>query len=327
MATLTKSPLLPRPLAIPTARFSLGLCLAATLTASALQAQSIIETFDTHPGSAGNGWVGAWGTNTGQGNSGGNTGTTGTAVVSTGTSTSSPLNGGGQYLTFTGSTSETGDRNQFNSSTSRRYQSFGDVDVTQTHVITFDFRIDSLTGFDSGSDFVGAFGHTGATFSNNFGFESSWTVRVFAGQQGNASAFTWGAHNGNRAAGSYSGNNIVALKDELGNSLTAQVGVVYTVTVVNYAATGYYDVYVTDGTVTVSATGLGYRTSNWGENATATPVLAFQSQVNAIGNSATFSVDNISIGAAPIPEPASVAVLAALGALGFAGARRRRVSA
>lgn len=305
-----------------------GLLFAALLT-PALHAQSIIETFDSHPGSAGNGWVGGWATN--RNPSGG---ANGEAIINVGTSSSSPLNNGGQYLTVTETTSASGSASQFNVATSRRYESFGDVDVTKGHVITFDIRIDSFGGFNHGGDFIGAFGHTDpSNFSNNFVAASSWTVRVFGAAQNTGPdrdttpAFAWGVHNGDRAGGSYSGSNIVPLKDEQGNTLTAQVGVVYTVTVVNHVETGYYDVYVTDGSVTVSATALGYRTSNWGENAKNTAAIAFQAQVNAIGKSAAFSVDNISISPiSAIPEPGSAALFAAGAAAGFAGLRRRRAS-
>lgn len=302
-------------------RVAIRLLCFVTLLTPALHAQSIVENFNGYPGSAGSGWAGGWGTSTGAGG----TGSSGTATASASASSASPLKDGGSYLSFTGGTSATGDRTQYNSSASRRYGSFAEVNTLQDHVITFDFRIDSLTGFDSSSDFVGIFGQTGATFSNNFNNTSSWAVRVFAGEQtGGTPAYAWMAHDGDRAGGSYSGGNLVALRDGGGQTLVAEAGIVYSVTVINRVTAGTYDVYVTDGSTTVSATGLGYRTANWGANAVETPAISFQSQVNETGNSAAFSVDSIHIGTSQIPEPSTAGLLIGVVALGFACRQNRR---
>jgi len=250
---------------------------------------------DQYVGAAGDGWARSWYSLTSSGN----------ISISGALDDSKPLNDGGKYLQVT--TSQTGGGgSQQNTSLGRKYTTYGSVDTSKAHIISFDLRIDSwaIGSTNPGSQFIGIYGNTTANMGNNFTSTSSWMIRVFAGASGNASAQTWAAYDGARDGSAYSTSNL----QDIGSGLTLQLGVTYSFTIINDPTTGSYKVTITDGETTVSTDGwLGYRTSNWGENYDDDLWTVWHQQTLNINDGAKFSVDNISIAA--VPEAGSLSLV------------------
>lgn len=282
-----------------------------------LHAQPIIANFtdgngtasvDQYQGIAGSGWVGGW--TTAVGGSGGTTGSP--SIVPTVINTT-PMNGGGNYLSSV-VTTPSGDRTQWNAAVSRQYTSFGNVDTSLDHTITFSLRLDSTNGFAAGGDVFGAFG--GSTASNNFVGTSTWAVRAMGAAIGSSvPSMTWAAYNGGQDGGLFNSGNLV----QVGTGLSLVQGTVYTFTIDVQPSTLSYDVSVTNGVNTVSQTGLGFRSSS----APANPFVSFGSQFSTtsgvLTDTLTFSADSVTV----VPEPSTVALLMG-GLVGLIALRRRR---
>lgn len=295
------------------------LLLSALLAATSAHAQISANFSDgngtdqvnQYQGSAGAGWSGGWQTNTSS--------TLNFSLDATASDTN-PIPGSDYSLQI--NVDQTGsDDNQRNAGVGRRYTDFGGVDTTARHIIQFDMRIDSWdNNGNTASKIIGANGTVDRVSPpNNFVDDSTWLVRVFAGNSGGATSYTWAAYDGARNQGSYQSSNLL----NIGTGMTVNLGTVYSFTVDNDPVNGSYKVSVTDGITTVSTPDwLGYRTSKWGDNDPGDPWLNFQAQTRNDGDSSQFTVDNINI--APIPEPHTFAAIAGLAALGIAYLRRQR---
>jgi len=267
---------------------------------------------DQYVGKEGDGWTRSWYSLMSSGN------ITLNGVVTD----SNPLKSGGNYLQVT--TGQTGGNgSQQNTSLGRRYTNHGEVDTTKEHVISFDLRIDSWTigSVNPGSQFIGIYGNTTASMGNNFTSSSTWMIRVFAGETGNASALTWAAYDGNRDGGSYNTGNL----QDIGSGLAFRLGVTYSFTIINNPITGSYKVTVADGETTVSTSEwLGYRTSNWGEDYSDDLWTVWHEQTLNQSDGATFSIDNIHINAIPEPGTLSLVGLVLVGSVFSRRLLRRR---
>jgi hypothetical protein len=114
-------------------------------------------------------------------------------------------------------------------------------------------------------------------------------------------------------------------------TMAFSAGTTYSFSIVSNPATFKWDYTISDGSTSVSGTGINFRVSSFVTDTASGSVggrwfLATASEItDTAGQSATFSVDNISISTtSPIPEPSTFALLVGAAALGLASRRRRR---
>lgn len=259
---------------------------------------------DGFRGMAGQGWQAGWLTNISN-----------TNVTQTVTNTA-PLNGGGNYLSMSSTTSGTG-----SSATgwNRQYGgSGGGVSLSAAHTISWSFRVDedaaSLTSnFTQGTDRYQFFG-TGAssnttTTANEWFVFSSGATPATAG--GNFAAGKWEFYSGGASSTAFDQGTIV----DSGISMVS--GTTYFFTITTDPTTRTYVGTVSDG-VNSFTTG----TLNW-RNTSANPTASGGYFVTSLTSSApgeirSASLDSISI----VPEPSSSLLL--LGTAALLGTRRKR---
>ena len=234
---------------------------------------------DQYAGMAGDGWSTAW-------REASDTDISATVI------NTSPLNGGGNYLSVTNNdagTSTSGD------CVGRKYTDFGGVVLTTPHTISFDFRLDTPVSQIVGSGdqliFVNARG-IALGGDNGYGI---WTVPV-------SGALKWGWRNG--------GSGVTSTMDVV-------TGTVYHFTIDLDPAAHKYEVTISNGTTSVSSGLVGYRNTTY---AYLDYIDFFSKDVNLPSDPITFSLDNLRI----VPEPATSALLACVAAVGFL--RRRKTS-
>lgn len=283
---------------------SSGVALGLSVSAHA----SIVANFDdgtgtTLPdqfaGSAGDGWQGGWNSATTS-----NSVTASQSVVST-----NPLNGGGNYLTQTltvTSTPSGGGANQSRVGVSREFGDFGGVDVTDTVVFGFDFRVDDTQGFTNG-------------FNDTIEFHNSTSGGT--GSAGDNSNTAWQVQ--------FQGNGNIRYRSASGAIDTGadwDEGSVYSFEIISYADTETYDLTILDdGSPLIDVDGISWRGQASLSNVQPTflhivPGILRSTDGANLDDFITVSLDNVSI--APIPEPGALALLAA-GTLLVAGRRRR----
>ena len=257
---------------------------------------------DTFLGTAGSGWQTPWQKTTGGGTF------TGTVVSTT------PLNGGGNYLSAT-----TSNAAGAGEAWSRQYGGAGDsVSLSQQQVISWDLRVDEsaasiASNFTTGSDryqIIGDAAAQGTTATSNTwiviaaGADPSPTTTGFAAKH-------WEFYNGSTAG---TGFNAGTLAD---SGMTITSGTTYHFTITSNPATKTYVGSVSDGTTTFTTGTLNWR--NYSLNPTSSGgYLNFSAVGDLAGDARAFSLDNISV----TPEPGS----GALAVAGCAAAlfRRRR---
>lgn len=246
---------------------------------------------DQYAGAAGSGWLGAWGT------------TANPAAPTIAIANASPVNGGGNYLTVASS-------NNNDNAFGRRFDgSATGVNITLPVTITFDIRIDTLTGWNSSTDYITLHASNAAAGTNyNVSANSSFIIRGYgASPLTGKNANEWLFYNG--AATGAGGLDVTRFQN---SGMTIATGTTYSFTVTNDPATKTYSVSIFDGTTTVSSSNLGWRAS------TASNGIAFNQRVNLGTDVIGYSLDNISI----VPEPGSITLF---GLAGLALLRRRRV--
>ena len=229
---------------------------------------------DQYPGVAGDGWSTAW---------------EATSNASASVNNASPLNGGGNYLTATTDTASA-------RGVKRAYTNFGDVDLSQVHVIKFDWRFDgNIANFASDSDRLyiadgsaGGLGESGAT---------AFHIRAHGDDRGTANGGEWAVYNGDQdQEGDIDDNKWV------NTGMAFQAGVVYTFTVTLDPANRTYDVDIDNGTTDVTVNAIGFKTSA----TTVAGTLNFMSRKSTGVDDLSYSIDSISIA---VPEPASLMLL------------------
>ncbi len=231
-------------------------------------------SFDQYTGTAGGGWTGGWITDS----------SISAEVVNT-----SPLNGGGNYLSVTDS--ETTTSANF-SVLSRVYTAFDNVDPADVHTIRFDFRLDSPASNLTGPDAIVFFNSN----NNELGGPNGFEIRGF--HLTGSSGLVWTFRDGN---------------GRISSGMTIETGVVYSFTLTVDPQNLSYVVSIDNGTTTVASDPLAYRTTSPG----ARPWLNFGSRDQTEGQTITYSLDNLSI----VPEPASLSLM---GLSGLALLHRRR---
>jgi len=231
---------------------------------------------DGYPGAGGSGWVGAW-DKPENFNDGGS--------VGAGIESVSPLNGGGNYLNVdfsAGQTTESG-----RGGVSRQYDGL-ELDYTQPHTITFDYRVDSLpTGFDNLHDriqIVDANLSTAGTGGHN-----TWGLYVIAQNIWGTAGHVWTTQDGAGFAGSLT---------DLTPAMTVVEGTTYSFSLDLDPENNLYNVSVTDGTNTATGTDLTFRRQQGDVGG----FLGFSLVGSDIGDMGEFSVDSIHI-SGPIEIP------------------------
>lgn len=168
-----------------------------------------------------------------------------------------------------------------------------------------------LSFFTGADDQIGATLRLDAAPSSGASANSTFIIRAYGDTSGGAGeALAWGAYNGGK-------NNLgfnAALFQNMGMLIAANTTYSFTIDV--HADTLDYDISIFNGTTTVSASDLGWRSTLDGTNSD----LAFLGKQNVDTDSLAYGIDNISVSV--IPEPSSLTLI---GFAGLAMLRRRRV--
>lgn len=250
------------------------------LSASPLAHADIVANFtngsgttsvDQYQGIAGGGWANAWTTTTPGG------GTPATVAIANTT----PINASGNYLKV--SSSFAGDN-----AVGRKFVTTGAPGISNTITTTFtlSLRVDTLTGFNSTSDYISvhATNSTDPGYEYNVSLASSFIIRAFgAAPSGTTNANEWLLYNGASDGGGYSTANFV------NSGMPIVVGTTYTFTVVSNPTTKKYSGSISNGTTTVNWTDLGWRAN------AASDKLGFNQKVSVNTDVVSYSLDNILI--------------------------------
>jgi hypothetical protein len=242
---------------------------------------------DQFPGVAGNGWLTEWQMDT--------LGSTGTVETTT------PLNGGGNYLSVTAPQPGGGTSNRW---VRRSVGDFEDLVLNLPHVIEFDFRPDiPLSGGDINNRFH-LFGATGA--GTNTSNSSTWIAMAASGPTAGDTpidfvAGNWGFLRGvNGGTASFPGMTFI----DTGIAMTA--GTVYHFKLEIDPPNRSYKPSLSDGVTSfVSQDFLSYRQQGNGISAVVSPWMHFAKRFTAdnLSPSIGFSVDNITISVPSTAQP------------------------
>lgn len=234
----------------------------------------ISEPFDTYP-DGGTGWSGNWAQAT-------------ASVQTAAMGSSSPVSGGGSYLTYR--TNAAG--------TNGNYRDFAAAAAGLPHTVVMHVRVDSLGVFWDGtnlSDRLQIYGETGSGTSDA-GTGAAWLIMASPNFKTPAGAPSgnWQVYNGARN-GAWSSNYMV------NSGIPVMEGGVYTLRVTVYPATQSYDVEISEGTNVFTRADLGFRTGN----TTAPDRLVLSNKIRATGsgNQLGLSYDSIRIYGTGVRDP------------------------
>ena len=278
--------------------------LALFASATVASAQTVVANFtdgtgttlsDQYTGVAGNGWSTAWAFG----------GTAGSAAV---TSTT-PLAGGGNYLAYTN-----GNGGAATDIALVRQWSSTNIPDTAAYRVSFNVRLDDISNWNASGDYftVSASNVTGNSPSGS----SSFLIRAYGATTGNANALKWAFYNGNKDSAGIDTTRFSS------STMSVVQGTTYQFTIDVNPLNGTYGATIDDGTNSVTATALGFRSGTF----TGRNYLNFNSAKSALTDTFGYSLDTVAISVSPIPEPSTYAALAGLGVLGLAAMRRRRAA-
>ena len=244
-------------------------------------------------GTTGGGWLQGWRSASSSG------ATTSVKVLNT-----TPLNSSGNYFfgTLTSNATTTGTKDSFG--LCKAYDVTGNSLASATAIYTnFDLRVDSTTTTMQ-LDIID--NQTRGTGSVN----GSWQIRTVNG--------FWSVVSGTSTVTS--------------TGLAFAAGTTYSFAIVSNPTTFKWDYTISDGSTSVSGSGLDFRVSSFTVDSTTGSVggrwftVAASETTDTASQSTTFSLDNISISTSAIPEPSTYAVLVGAASLGLVviGRRRRR---
>jgi hypothetical protein len=243
-------------------------------------------------GASGNGWLNGWRTAS----------TSGTSSSLRVTDTS-PVNSGSNYLSASlASSSSTGTLDAI--SVARSYDVAGGALATaNAFSMSFDFRVDTINASRMSYDiFDNKTRSTGASSTN-----TSFQFRAVNG--------VWNYFDGSSTP--------------VATTMAFAAGTTYSFTISLNPVSSTYSFTISDGTSSVSASAINFRASGFatdttsGSNGGRWLTFTGTETTDTAGESTTFSMDNIVITTAAIPESSSFAALAGLTILGLAVLRRR----
>ena len=252
---------------------------------------------DQYPGIGGDGWTTAWVENND---------TNVFAEILSG----SQLNGGGNYLSITNTVASS-------NGVRRSYETTGEVDLTQPHVIRFDWR------FSGNYDHFNAVGDRfyigdGSIASGGQGSSTAFNIRAHGDERDTANAKEWAVYNGTQDGGSVADDHTKWVN----TGMLMEHNVVYAFTITVDPANLEYDVSIFNGTTTVAVNDMGFNKLNANP---LTGVLFFMSNKSTSADSLTFGFDSVSISA--VPEPTSLGLASCAAAImGLVSRRGRRSS-
>lgn len=275
-----------------TASEDFGSYTAPTTLTSGLGTTSGAGTAGT--GASGNGWLTGW-------RSAATSGSSATAgVINT-----TPVNSGGNYFSATlTSSATTGALDSV--SVGRAYDATGGSLASATSLsMSFDFRVDSITTSRTSYDiFDNKTRSSGASSTN-----TSFQFRAVNG--------VWNYFDGSSST-------------PIATSLAFTQGVTYSFNVTLNPVSATYSFVISDGTNSASGNSLGFRASSFATDTNPDSsggrwltVAGFENSDNA-SQSTSFSLDNIAITTAAIPEPSSAALLIGAASLALVATRKRR---
>lgn len=294
-------------------------CLAATLAAAPLSAETIAEfadgmtneAVDGYVGMGGGGWAGPWVENKS---------TSGAPTATKDILTTNPLNVDQMdYLNvqITGSTS----KSRFISQT-RDYKGTPGIDYTLPHTIDFKYRVnetlDGSTTFTSIDDRYQIFDSTAVSV----GATASWFIGCYGGTGSyvdSSMVGKWLVYDGGGHDSPV--DTTMALSRQVNTGITVTTGTIYDFHVEVDPETYTYDVTISTGgtelydSTTLFPDGLGWRTNA----ADVAGIVGFLGNVTTTADTRDFSVDSIHI----VPEPSTL-LMVVLGGMVLAGVGRRR---
>jgi hypothetical protein len=235
-------------------------------------------TPDQYPGGAGSGWSAGWRTS-------GFVAPTATVIAD------DPVNSGGNYLSVSSSYNN-------DNAIGRRFATGTSVDLSLPTTITFDLRIDTLSGWDNGNDYITVHGNKAAAGDNfNVSNASTFIIRAYAvSPSGGLNGGEWLFYNGAGDGGGFSAANFQ------NSGMTITAGTTYTFTITNDPVTKKYTASISDGTDTVNtASALGWRAD------AASNSIAFNQKLSDSADVTAYSVDNLTVEANVAAEPNTVA--------------------
>jgi hypothetical protein len=247
---------------------------------------------DQYRGKSGDGWASAWIETSDSAIDG--------AVLST-----TPLNGGGNYLQAT-----LGNVAVATHSVARSMTHPTGVNLNQWYRIEFDFRFDTpLSTFTNVDDMIRLADRGGPT--TDAGSTSRFLITAFGADNGAAVARQWAWFHG-RARGSSS----IETSRYVDSGLALVSGTVYSFVIDVDPATMTYRSTISNGTTTVESPVLA-----WHADETAVPsTLIFAARQNTSTDHFTFSIDSIRVST---PEPGAAAAVALAAGAALMGRRRR----
>lgn len=254
----------------------LAMALLLLIGLEPLAAATISDDGDAYPGTIGSGWTSTWSTKL-----------AGTYTVTADTSTSSPLSGGGSYITFAsspnGGTAGTINRS-FDSTSSG-------VDATKAYTISFNYRPDvtpSSVGAETYTIFSAGVA-SASTFSNDY-----WQI---AGSNGG-----WYVYSGNGSGG----------VTQTATGISVVAGTTYQFTINVDPTTRTWSLFLSDGTNSFTSLSQNFRITSANYVVPSNTFLEFGTSVGTSTRDLGFSVDSIVVSS--VPEP-TVTALAGIGLL------------
>ncbi|MGD9127512.1 MAG: BNR-4 repeat-containing protein [Planctomycetia bacterium] len=221
---------------------------------------------DAYPGTTGSGWDSAW------------YDFGGTKAVTV--QTADPLSTGtGPYLNVT----STGSYHTI----ARQYGNTATFNTLSAHTISWDFRLENEIVFDDLGDRINFYGDSAADESSDDSV--SWLIGVAPLRMGSSNWYMYDYYDGG-----FTSDNVVVTPIPIAADTT------YSFSVTLHPATATYDATVSNGQLSYTRTGLGYRNNTIMSD---TPWLHFGTTSNNTPSIHSYSIDSIEVtGGAPVVE-------------------------
>ncbi len=248
---------------------------------------------DSYFGMAGGGWGGAW-----------STAKNASSTFSSGVINTAPIHGGGNYLNAT-LTLAPGVAGQ--AAAGRQYQAPAGFQLSDPHTISFKFRPE--TDFPDDANLSDRYqiwdnttGNQSATAANNTWAIASYGAGSAAGPLGTVSG-NWGFLSGSTSSNAFNAQTFVD------TGINVQAGKVYSFEITTDPTSKSWSATISDGVNTFTSGTLLWRNQTVSQ-AGGNLFWGTQKSAISVGNTMTYSLDNVRI--AFVPEPSSFGITAML---------------